>query len=100
MASLCSSSSWASRERVPELVDQRLAVAPLGPGTEPVEQGRVADQELAEVLARAEELDEDLRRPHALGQHGEGLVGPRAGGDEPLQVRQRHAGSGHRGSSV
>ena len=78
----------------PELGDQRLAVAALGADAEPVEQGRVADDQLAEVLARAEELDQDLGRPGVADQVAQGRLGHRAGRHEPFQVRQGHVGVG------
>ena len=46
---------------------------------------------LAEVLAGAEDLEQDLGRPGVVGELAEGRLGLRARGDEPLQVGQRHA---------
>ena len=64
---------------------------------EPVEQRRVADHQLAEVLAGAEELHEHLGGSGMLGQDPEHGLGPPVGRDEPLEVRQRHAGVGAAG---
>ena len=78
----------------PEVIDQPRGVAALGPGAEPVEQGRVADHQLAEELAGAEKLDGDLDRLGVLDQAGQRRLGVGAGGDEPFQVAQRHPGVG------
>lgn len=67
------------REVVPEVGDQRIAIATIGLSTEPVEETGVADHQLAEVLARAEELNEDLGRPRVGGEQFERGVGIGAG---------------------
>ena len=54
----------------------------------------VADQDLAEILAGAEDLQEDLGRPRVRRQLVERLVEPADGGEEAFEVRQRHAGVG------
>ena len=65
---------------------------PLGPGLKPVEQRRVADQDLAEVLAGAEDLEQDLGRSSrfsaSLRRSRLSIALP---GDEPLEIGQRHA---------
>ena len=82
------------RDRRPELLDQGGPVAALRAGAEPVEQVGVADQDLAEILAGAEDLEEDLGGPRLADELVERLVEPADRAEEALEVRQRHAGVG------
>ena len=76
---------------IPEPLGQGVAVASRGAAAEPVERAGVADDEVAEVLARAEELDQHIGRARVVRQRREPLDGFRARGGEPFEVRERHS---------
>ena len=70
-------------------------------GLKPVEQVRVADQDLAEILAGAEDLEQDLGRPGVFGQ----LVQSQPRGPVGLPMNRSRLvsampGSGQRGRTV
>ena len=77
--------------RIPEPFDQDRTIPAFGAGLEPVEQPGVADQDLAVILARAEDLEQDLGRPGVGGQPVERLVEPRDGGEEAFEIGEGHA---------
>ncbi len=91
---------------MPEIVDQRRSVRPLGPGSQPVEQQRIANQDLAEVVAGAENLQQDLGHPAC--RRRDRAASSRAGAPRPGIARgwpapspdQRSAAEWHRAETA
>ena len=90
----CSSSLEQSVQLGPELVDQCRSIRTLRTPLQPPQQLRIADQYLAQVLAGAENEEEDLGRSNVVRQLVERRVDPRHRGHEPFEIDKGHPGIG------